>query len=96
MKQIIARDIDSGVFYEPGFDSDSYHQGIEDVLYIRCMSHREVLQFNAAANGGECASCEVERLRAALQTICDIGETRDVLIARAALGERSTSEGAGS
>lgn len=31
----------------------------------------------------------VQELEAALRTICDIGETRDVLVARAALGEQA-------
>jgi hypothetical protein len=34
------------------------------------------------------AEAEVERLTEALETICEIGETRDVLIAQAALAGR--------
>lgn len=39
----------------------AYEQGAQDVLYIRCMEHREVPQYNRREiNGSECAACAVE------------------------------------
>lgn len=44
-----------------------FTEGVESVIYIRCMEHREVPQYNTAEiSGAECAACEAERWRQAV------------------------------
>lgn len=42
--------------------SQDFNDGVEAVVYIRCMEHREVPTFNRnESRGAECAACEVSR-----------------------------------
>ena len=42
----------------PGSESnDPFSEGVESVLFIRCMAHREVMQLNQSEGPGECGEC---------------------------------------
>lgn len=73
-------------------DDPGMRRGESEMWAARC----EVLldAYEAAAWMRYEARAEAERLREALLTICDIGETRDVLVARAAL-DREEQTGLG-
>lgn len=40
----------------------AYSEGVESVLYIRCMKHREIRQLNEKEERGECPVCQIETL----------------------------------
>src|SRR6266567_4571333 len=60
MRQIVER---NATFKEES-ERYAYFCGIEAVLYIRCIQHREVRQVNEKEEPGECIVCQIETLLA--------------------------------
>ena len=64
MRQIVDR---SGACETDG-EREAYFFGVEDVLYLRCIKHKDIRQLNWKENksesGGECAICQIETLLA--------------------------------
>lgn len=71
------RHIIEGVEPLPEEDHTHFIRGVESVLYIRCMQHFKVPQYNEnEAGGAECATCEVESERAKVEHVAkDAAET---------------------
>src|SRR5271156_684302 len=40
----------------------AYTDGVESVLYIRCMFHRAVPAYNSTEGMGECAACAISKI----------------------------------
>lgn len=60
MRQIVDR---SGACTSEA-ERDAYFKGVEDVLYVRCLRHRNVPAYNQeVSKSGECPACEIETLK---------------------------------
>lgn len=65
----------------------NFTQGVNSVMFIRCMKHFKVPQYNENETGGaECAACEVEKPRSTLRAELEAERKEHDLAGRLAKG----------
>lgn len=52
---------DNGDIPPREYEDESFREGVNSVLFIRCMKHRDIGQLNTSEmSGGECAVCAIQ------------------------------------